>query len=92
MITDSKSLLPFLGQLMSGLKDCLIDPIPDVRTSSAKALGCIVGGVGVEAVSVDSGENESSSILTWLLQTLRTENSSVERSGAAQGLIYHISC
>jgi HEAT repeat protein len=81
MISEGhKVLAPYLPQLFPGLQDCLMDPIPDVRTTASKALGKIIRGLG----SDNPETNEL--ILSWCLSTLRSENSSVERSGAAQGL------
>ena len=78
MVTDQKFLLPYLSQILPGLKDCLVDPIPDVRATSSKALGSLAGGVGeVE---------DMQELVPWLMLTLCTESSPVERSGAAQGL------
>eukprot|EP01041_Mallomonas_annulata_P003729 gene3729-7411_t len=77
MITDPKVLVPYLHQILPGLKEVLVDPIPDVRASSAKALGNLMSGVG---------EQELQDLLPWLLDTLVSEASPVERSGAAQGL------
>ena len=77
MVSEPKTLVPYLVQVLPGLKDCLLDPIPDVRATSAKALGSLVGGVG---------ESELLDLVPWLMETLRSEASPVERSGAAQGL------
>jgi len=77
MISDPKTLVPYLTQVIPGLKDVLLDPIPDVRATSAKAIGSLMGGVG---------EAELSELVPWLISTLQTESSPVERSGAAQGL------
>lgn len=49
-----------------------------VRAVSSRALGAMVRGMG----EVSVGEN----LLPWLMQTLTSETSSVDRSGAAQGL------
>lgn len=51
---------------------CLIQ----VRTVSAKALGAMVKGMG---------ESCFDDLLPWLMETLASEQSSVDRSGAAQG-------
>ena len=48
-----------------------------VRSVCAKALGAIVKGMGDQSLQ---------ELLPWLLQTLTSESSSVDRSGAAQGL------
>ncbi len=78
MVSDPKSLVPYLNQLLPGLQSCLIDPIPDVRATSAKALGSLIG-VGEE-------EKELVELVPWLVNTLQVDSSPVERSGAAQGL------
>lgn len=100
-LTDQKDLTPYLDNIMPGLKASLLDPVPEVienifhksssiltihiffipekvRTVSSRALGAMVRGMGETAV----GEN----LLPWLMQTLTSESSSVDRSGAAQGL------
>lgn len=51
--------------------------LPEVRSACAKALGAMVQGVG---------EEELSKVLPWLLKTLQSEASPVDRSGAAQGI------
>lgn len=51
-------------------------PPPQVRTVSAKALGAMVKGMG---------ESCFDDLLPWLMETLASEQSSVDRSGAAQG-------
>jgi len=48
-----------------------------VRSVSARALGAMVRGMG---------EASFEDLLPWLMQTLTSESSSVDRSGAAQGL------
>lgn len=55
----------------------LLDPVPEVRSVSARALGAMVRGMG---------ESSFEDLLPWLMQTLTSETSSVDRSGAAQGL------
>ncbi len=79
MIGEPKALLPYLATLLPGLQGCIIDPIPDVRATAAKALGTLLVGLGED-------EAEMSQIMPWLMSTLTSEVSSVERSGAAQGL------
>lgn len=51
--------------------------LPQVRSVSARALGAMVRGMG---------EGSFEELLPWLMHTLTSESSSVDRSGAAQGL------
>ena len=44
---------------------------------SSRALGAMVRGIGEESFE---------DLLPWLMETLTSENSSVDRSGAAQGM------
>ncbi|KAF7238429.1 eIF-2-alpha kinase activator GCN1 [Varanus komodoensis] len=75
-LTDQKDLAPYLPSVTPGLKTSLLDPVPEVRTVSAKALGAMVKGMG---------ESCFEDLLPWLMETLTYEQSSVDRSGAAQG-------
>ena len=70
-------MAPYVPLLMPELKAALIDPLPEVRATSAKALGSLLKGMGQQYFE---------DVLPWLLETLKSEGSSVERSGAAQGL------
>ncbi|KAK1328698.1 hypothetical protein QTO34_012273 [Cnephaeus nilssonii] len=72
-----QDLAPYLPSVTPGLKASLLDPVPEVRTVSAKALGAMVKGMG---------ESCFEDLLPWLMETLTYEQSSVDRSGAAQGL------
>ena len=76
-LTDQKDLSPYLPGIIPGLKSSLLDPVPEVRAVSARALGAMVRGMG---------ESSFEDLLPWLMTTLTSENSSVDRSGAAQGL------
>lgn len=76
-LTDQKDLTPYLPTIIPGLKTSLLDPVPEVRSVSARALGAMVRGMG---------ESSFEDLLPWLMQTLTSESSSVDRSGAAQGL------
>lgn len=76
-LTDQKDLAPYLPKIIPGLKMSLLDPVPEVRAVSARALGAMVRGMG---------ESSFEDLLPWLMQTLTSESSSVDRSGAAQGL------
>ncbi|XP_072943447.1 stalled ribosome sensor GCN1 isoform X2 [Epargyreus clarus] len=76
-LTDQKDLMPYLSSIIPGLKSSLLDPVPEVRSKSARALGAMVRGMG---------ESSFEELLPWLMHTLTSESSSVDRSGAAQGL------
>ncbi|XP_014262100.1 eIF-2-alpha kinase activator GCN1 [Cimex lectularius] len=76
-LTDQKDLTPYLPTIIPGLKTSLLDPVPEVRSVSARALGAMVRGMG---------EASFEDLLPWLMKTLTSESSSVDRSGAAQGL------
>lgn len=54
-----------------------MDPIPEVRSVAARALGSLIRGMG---------EDHFPDLVPWLMDTLKSDNSNVERSGAAQGL------
>eukprot|EP00123_Amoebidium_parasiticum_P018627 comp24257_c0_seq1/m.44983 comp24257_c0_seq1/g.44983 ORF comp24257_c0_seq1/g.44983 comp24257_c0_seq1/m.44983 type:complete len:2647 (-) comp24257_c0_seq1:496-8436(-) len=76
-LTNQKDLAPYLVHILPGLKKVLVDPNPAVREISAKALGTMVRGMG---------EENFADLIPWLIDTLKTDNSAVDRSGAAQGL------
>jgi hypothetical protein len=62
---------------MYSLLQVLVDPIPEVRSVAARALGSLIRGMG---------EENFPDLVPWLFDTLKSDNSNVERSGAAQGL------
>ncbi|XP_052799821.1 eIF-2-alpha kinase activator GCN1-like [Mya arenaria] len=76
-LTDQKDLDPYIEKVIPGLKQSLLDPVPEVRSVSARALGAMVKGMG--GARFDE-------LMNWLMETLKSEGSSVDRSGAAQGL------
>ena len=75
-LTDQKDLSPYLSSIIPGLKQSLLDPVPEVRAVTARALGAMVKGMG---------EKSFEDLMPWLMSTLTSEASSVDRSGAAQG-------
>lgn len=77
MISEAKDLLPYLSVILPGLKATCVDPIPDVRATAAKALSALVQGMG---------EDKVGDIVPWLIETLKADSSSSERSGGAQAL------
>ncbi|KAL8447416.1 hypothetical protein Emed_004370 [Eimeria media] len=74
---QQQALLPYLPQLLPPLQQALGDPIPAVRSAAARACGAVARGLE---------ESELAELLRWLLETLGTSESPVERSGAANGL------
>lgn len=77
LCNEPKDFLPYFPQVGPQLQETLLDPIPDVRSVAAKALGTIAKGLGDENLG---------DLLPWLLGKLKSNESSVERSGAANGL------
>ena len=78
MINDPKDFLPYLPILLPDLQLAMLDPIPDVRSTSAKAVGSLTRGLG---------EDSLPDLRAWLIEKLRDQGvTSAERSGAAQGL------
>ncbi|THD24819.1 Translational activator gcn1 [Fasciola hepatica] len=76
-LARQEELQPYVGTILPPLKTCLLDAVPEVRSVAAGALGALVRGMG---------ESCFTEILPWLIATLTSETSSVDRSGAAQGL------
>ena len=72
-----QDLDPYIEKVIPGLKQSLLDPVPEVRGVSARALGAMVRGMGGQRFD---------ELMEWLLETLKAEQSSVDRSGAAQGM------
>ncbi|CAK9164334.1 unnamed protein product [Ilex paraguariensis] len=77
LVTEPKDMIPYIGLLLPEVKKVLVDPIPEVRSVAARALGSLVKGMG---------EENFPDLVPWLLDTLKSDSSNVERSGAAQGL------
>ena len=70
-----QDLAPYVELLLPELRSALVDPLPEVRATAAKALAQLLKGMG---------GGHFADLVPWLLATLRSEGSSVERSGAAQ--------
>ncbi|TQD88948.1 hypothetical protein C1H46_025540 [Malus baccata] len=77
LVTEPKDMIPYIDLLLPEVKKVLVDPIPEVRSVAARALGSLIRGMG---------EDHFPDLVPWLFDTLKSDNSNVERSGAAQGL------
>ncbi|KAK9735623.1 hypothetical protein RND81_04G216500 [Saponaria officinalis] len=77
LVTEPKDMIPYTSLLLPEVKKVLVDPIPEVRSVAARAIGSLIKGMG---------EENFPDLVPWLLETLKSEGSNVERSGAAQGL------
>eukprot|EP00697_Spironema_sp_BW2_P005019 gnl/Spiro4/1676_TR880_c0_g1_i1.p1 gnl/Spiro4/1676_TR880_c0_g1~~gnl/Spiro4/1676_TR880_c0_g1_i1.p1 ORF type:complete len:1552 (-),score=416.40 gnl/Spiro4/1676_TR880_c0_g1_i1:3-4658(-) len=77
LLQSPADLVPYLDLVLPFLKTIVVDPIPEVRAAAGTALGNLVKGVG---------EQHFTSLIQWLLDTIKSDLSAVERSGAAQGL------
>ncbi|KAJ2504365.1 translational activator of GCN4, partial [Coemansia sp. RSA 2052] len=76
-LTDPKDLSPYLTELVPLLRNVLVDPVPEARATSAKALGSLVQKLG---------EEHFPSLVADLVKVLKSDASGVDRAGAAQGL------
>lgn len=72
---SSQDMTPYVPMLMPELQKVLVDPLPEVRAVAARALSSLLQGMGAEYFS---------DLVPWLMEMLKSEGSSVERSGAAQ--------
>uniref|UniRef100_A0A0V0J0Y0 Putative translational activator GCN1-like n=1 Tax=Solanum chacoense TaxID=4108 RepID=A0A0V0J0Y0_SOLCH len=77
LVTEPKDMVPYIGLLLPEVKKVLVDPIPEVRSVAARAIGSLIRGMG---------EENFPDLVPWLLDTLKSDGNNVARSGAAQGL------
>ena len=77
MINDPRDFIPYIPILIPDLKNSVLDPIPDVRSTSAKALGSLTRGLGEDALA---------DLRPWLIEKLRDESmSSAETKWCCSG-------
>ncbi|CAN1233879.1 Protein ILITYHIA [Linum perenne] len=77
LVTEPRDMIPYISLLLPEVKKVLVDPIPEVRSVAARALGSLIRGMG---------EEKFPDLVPWLFDTLKSDGNNVERSGAAQGL------
>jgi hypothetical protein len=77
LTSDPTDLLPYMDIIKPAIMNSLFDSLPDVRQTSAKAMGALSKGLGME---------ESLNLIQWLGEKLNDKKSApTERSGAAHG-------
>ena len=76
LVADPKDVSPYLQDLLPIIKNSILDPSPEMRTTAAQALGSLVKSMGDE----DYAELEK-----YLLVTMKSDANQVERAGAALG-------
>lgn len=57
-------MAPYVPLLLPELRTALVDPLPEVRATAARALGSLLRGMGQEHFE---------DLVPWLLQTLKSE-------------------
>jgi len=77
LLTNQRDLSPYLPSVIPEIKTSILDPVPEVRSVTATALGAMVRG---------SGEDVIVELMPWLLDKLTCKASQVDRSGAAQAI------
>ncbi|GMH37893.1 hypothetical protein BSKO_05777 [Bryopsis sp. KO-2023] len=82
LVNDPKDMAPYVTLLVPELQKTNVDPLPagpsaDVRAQASKGLGSLMGDMGRDALQ---------DVMPWLIETLKSKCSSVERYGAAQAL------
>ena len=60
----AQDMAPYVPLLMPELQSALVDPLPEVRATAAKALGSLLRGMG---------EQHFTGLMPWLLATLKSE-------------------
>ena len=75
-LTDTKDLKPYVEGVIPGLKETLTDPVPQVRHLAAIAFGSIINAF----------ERDGEVLVKWLKEKMVSDTTTVDRSGAAEGL------
>jgi hypothetical protein len=80
VLADAADLEPYVAGLLPMVRELLFDAVPDARAAAARALGQLA----VPLVGTSSFKG----LVSWLRKFMRSNDGSVERSGAAQGLAH----
>ena len=75
-----QDMAPYVPMLMPELQSALVDPLPEVRATAAKALGSLLKGMG---------EQHFQGLMPWLLATLKSEVSSCHASVERHEIFLH---
>ncbi|KAI3646171.1 hypothetical protein MP228_009099 [Amoeboaphelidium protococcarum] len=76
-LVDKKDLTIYITQLLPLLREVLCDPVPEVRSVMARALGQLMSKLGEEELPL---------LISDLFVVLKSGANAVDRQGAAQGL------
>ena len=76
-LTKPADLSHYLTTLSEEMRNLLIDPAPEIRSTCARAWGNLLRGMG---------EGKFPDLVTWLLNNFETSPLQSTRSGSAQGL------
>ncbi|CAK9439732.1 uncharacterized protein LODBEIA_P38320 [Lodderomyces beijingensis] len=77
ILVDSKDLQPYLNDLVEELETAMVDPVPQTRSTAARALGSLVEKLG---------EDQFPDLIPKLIATLQDETKAGDRLGSAQAL------
>ncbi|GEQ70755.1 hypothetical protein JCM33374_g4434 [Metschnikowia sp. JCM 33374] len=77
ILVDSHDLLPYLPSLVAELEVAMVDPVPETRSTGARALGSLVEKLG---------EEKFPDLIPRLLDTLNDPSKAGDRLGSAQAL------
>ena len=61
---DVQDMAPYVPLVMPELQAALVDPLPEVRATAARAMGSLLRSMG---------DDLSKQVMPWLLQTLKSD-------------------